>query len=367
MAYGLNFGFRMPMMNFNMMTPMGMGGGNQMDNWQYSYFAGPGKSSISYPVDTLSVQNDMALKSYVDSTYSILPHMQNFYTQMMMKMQEWMQKVNEDIQKRMEEAKERHLREEAERQVEEDDGNIDPTHDADKKKPVDTAPVDETDKTEKTEETDKVDETETTEETEVVEETEDIQDDAHSVDEEEAVPTGDRSHRGTLEDPSTFDENNDTVAKELYDSMKGPGTWTKDFQNAMHRLKSENIVEVMEAYRENYAPHMKEYGFFGTKDFNLIDSILGDFSGEELNKNIKYLGDMLISRAKALTDTKDDCGNVIEDPKVQEFRKKLEEFADASDKDAYKYEFEDFKDWIRKLENTENKRIIMDTNAEKTA
>ena len=152
--------------------------------------------------------------------------------------------------------------------------------------------------------------------------------------------------------------------------MKGPGTWTRDFDHAMHKISAENVVEVMEGYRENYAPQMKEFGFFGTKDFNLIDSIVGDFSGKDLVKNVKYIGNALIERAKALTDKKDKEGNIIEDPKVTEFKEQLknfEEVYDEENKKELKYKFEDFKDWIRELEGTKNKRIIMDTNADTTA
>lgn len=371
MSYGLNFGFGMPMMNFNMMSPMTFGMGNQMDNWQYSYFAGPGKSSVSYPVDQLSVQNDMAIKNFVDSTYSMLPQMQNFYAQMCMKMQEWFNNFNEEMKKQAEEAKERALRERAERQAAEDDQNIDPTHDTDKKKPTTPTPVEQTPSEEDTPPVETPVE-EAPVETTPAEETPEVSDKGEVETEvvEEPEPTGDRSYRGTLDDPSTFDEKNDSIAKGLYDAMKGPGTWTKDFNNAMHEISPENVVEVMEAYKENYAPHMKEYGFFGTKDYNLIDSIVGDFSGKELNDNINYLGNKLIDRAKALTDKVNDCGDVVEDPKVIAFREELQKFLEVYDetgKDDIKYRFEEFKNWIRELENTKNTRIIMDTNAKKTA
>ena len=152
--------------------------------------------------------------------------------------------------------------------------------------------------------------------------------------------------------------------------MHGPGTRVEDFDHAMHRISADNVVEVMEAYRENYAPHMKSFNFFGSKDYNLIDSIVDDFSGEALNKNISYIGNALIERAKALTDKKDKDGNVIEDPRVTAFKDAVKEYTEAKshkDEDAIKYTFEEFKDWLREIEGTKNQRIIMDTNADTTA
>ena len=373
MSYGLNFGFTtMPMMNYT----MPMGSGIQSDNWQYSYFAGPGKSSISYPVDQMSVMNDMALKNYVDNTYNLVPQMMNFMNQMQAKFQQWYNQMQMEMQKRMEEANEAKIRQQAEQEAAQNDGNIDPTHDDEKVKPEEQAPTEETPEAEEpaaveepavTEEPQEVDETPAVEEPTETEETPEVEDPDNT---EKPAANGDRSYRGTLEDKSTFDEKNDNIAKELYSSMKGPGTWTRDFDHAMHKISAENVVEVMEGYRENYAPQMKEFGFFGTKDFNLIDSIVGDFSGKDLVKNVKYIGNALIERAKALTDKKDKEGNIIEDPKVTEFKEQLknfEEVYDEENKKELKYKFEDFKDWIRELEGTKNKRIIMDTNADTTA
>ena len=105
MSYGLNFGFTtMPMMNYT----MPMGSGIQSDNWQYSYFAGPGKSSISYPVDQMSVMNDMALKNYVDNTYNLVPQMMNFMNQMQAKFQQWYNQMQMEMKKRMEIEKDKH-------------------------------------------------------------------------------------------------------------------------------------------------------------------------------------------------------------------------------------------------------------------
>lgn len=376
MSYGLNFGFTtMPMMNY----AMPFGSGVQSDNWQYNYFAGPGKSSISYPVDQLSVMNDMALKSYVDNTYNMLPQMMNFFNQLQVNLQKCYTQMLEQMKKRMEEANEARIRQQAEQEAAQNDGNIDPTHDDEKVKPKEETPAEETPEVEEpadveepavTEEPPAAEEPEEPAETEEpaeAEETPEVEDPEKT---EEPAVKGDRSYRGTLEDKSTFDENNDNIAKELYSSMKGPGTWTRDFDHAMHKISAENVVEVMEGYRENYAPQMKEFGFFGTKDFNLIDSIVGDFSGKDLVKNVKYIGNALIERAKALTDKKDKDGNIIEDPKVTEFKEQLKNFEEVFDQEnqkEIKYKFEDFKDWIRELEGTKNKRIIMDTNADTTA
>ena len=115
---------------------------------------------------------------------------------------------------------------------------------------------------------------------------------------------------------------------------------------------------------------MKSFNFFGSKDYNLIDSIVDDFSGEALNKNISYIGNALIERAKALTDKKDKDGNVIEDPRVTAFKDAVKEYTEVKnyeDEDSIKYTFEEFKDWLREIEGTKNQRIIMDTNADTTA
>ena len=144
----------------------------------------------------------------------------------------------------------------------------------------------------------------------------------------------------------------------------------KKYRDSENKFLVDTRHLVMEAYKENYAPSMKSFGFFGDSDYNLIDSIVDDFSGKELDKHIKYMGGLLINRAKALTDKKDENGNVIEDPKVQEFRKLIESYVlglDDDSKEDIDYKFEDFKDWIRELEGTQNKRIIMDTNAHTTA
>ena len=151
--------------------------------------------------------------------------------------------------------------------------------------------------------------------------------------------------------------------------MHGPGTKDKLFNDTLQDIDEKNVIEVMEAYKENYAPKMQAFGFFGDSDYNLIDSIVDDFSGKERDKHIKYIGNLLINRAKALTDKKDEKGNVIEDPKVEEFRKLLESYVlglDDDSKEDIDYKFENFKDWIRELEGTQNKRIIMDTNAHTT-
>lgn len=359
MSYGMNFG--MPFMNFNMMPMNFLGNGNHMDNWQYSFFAGPGKSSVSYPVDTLSFQNDMALRSFVDSTYNMVPQIQTFYTNAMKKLQDIYQQFYTEMQSKI--RQEQPAKETQETPETEDDTNIDPTHDDEKAEVVEetVVPVE----TEETEAPEEPAETEP-DETEIVEEPE-----KPAKPEETDPNTGnDKSYRGTLEDKSTFDEQNEKLAQSLYEAMHGPGTKDKRFNDTLQDIDEKNVVEVMEAYKENYAPKMQAFGFFGDSDYNLIDSIVDDFSGKELDKNIKYIGELLINRAKALTDKKDENGNVIEDPKVQEFRKLIESYVlglDDDSKEDIDYKFEDFKDWIRELEGTQNKRIIMDTNAHTTA
>lgn len=359
MSYGMNFG--MPFMNFNMMTPMNfLGNGNHMDNWQYSFFAGPGKSSLSYPVDTLSFQNDMALRSFVDSTYNMVPQIQTFYTNAMKKLQDIYQQFYTEMQSKI--RQEQPAKETQETPETEDDTNIDPTHDDEKAEVVEetVVPV-ETEEPEKTAEEEPA-KTETVEEPEKTEEPD-------KPEETDKNTGGDKSYRGSLEDKSTFDEQNEKHAKALYRAMHGPGTKDKLFNDTLQDIDEKNVIEVMEAYKENYAPKMQAFGFFGDSDYNLIDSIVDDFSGKERDKHIKYIGNLLINRAKALTDKKDEKGNVIEDPKVEEFRKLLESYVlglDDDSKEDIDYKFENFKDWIRELEGTQNKRIIMDTNAHTT-
>ena len=363
MSYGMNFGLTMPMMNYT----MPFGSGIQSDNWQYSFFAGPGKSSVSYPVDQLSVMNDMALKSYVDNTYNLLPQMMNFMNQMQANLRQWYQKMYEDMQKQMEKAREERMRQQDNVPEEPKDGNIDPTHDDEKVKPEEPA------QEEPPVETPPVQQTPPAEDTPPADETEEetpVEEPAETEEPKASEPKGDRSYRGSLKDPSAFDANNEDLAKLLFDAMHGSGTKDKQFTDAMHQLSKDNIVEVMEAYRENYAPQMKEFGFFGSQDYNLIDSVIGDFSGQELKENLSYIGNVLIERAKALTDTVDEEGNVIEDPKVVEFREKLKnctEVLNLENQDSTRFDFEEFKDWIREIEGTKDKRIIMDTNADTTA
>lgn len=435
MVYGANFGMMMPGMSFMNMTPSA----KYLDGWQFSYFDGmlngAGKSTMTYPVDTLSVTNDAAIRSFVDSSYSVLPQTNFTMNGVMQQFRNWMQEYNTRFQEIMEKIADDRKKADEKTQVDQEE-EIDPTHDLEE--------TPEVKEPEKPEEKEKV----ITEEDciksleemtknitalhnekiygpdgdktlgeylqdliseykdsdvkdkklcdenynkildiakKYIEKTDGLIDDKDletlkkiankpgtpwnkKVEKQEEKPK--TSYRDTLEDPLNFDIQNERLAKALYAAMDGPGTWIKDFNNAMNEIDEKNVVEVMETYKENYAPKMKSFGFFGSSDYNLIDSIIDDFSGDELKGHLTHLKDALVNRAKALTDTVDEDGNEVENAKVTEFKNTVASLIgkdDDTSKDNLIKAFEKFKDFIREMEGTTNKRIILDTNATQTA
>ena len=173
----------------------------------------------------------------------------------------------------------------------------------------------------------------------------------------------DKSYRGSLKDPTTFDSKAYSLAQTMHDGMKGwniLGSWGDDAKvvDAIMDVDSENVVEVMENYKESFTSDM--HG-----DYNLIESIYCDFSGEQRQNLINHLKDALVVRAEKLLNTKDKDGNVVVDPRITQFIEDVK--SNMGDMNKLKHTFENFKDVIRAAEGTKDKRITKVTNPEVTA
>lgn len=186
-----------------------------------------------------------------------------------------------------------------------------------------------------------------------------------------------KSYRDTLKDNSAFDRKVNDIVERLYKGMKG-ANWSsiagevgndKKTSDAVNEISAKNIVEVMEKYK-NEKCISGDGGYMGN-DFNLIESIYEDFSGEKYTKKIDHLRDTLSQRARNLIAQYGDKSGITEDD-IAEFESEvknnmndsfLHKWGWGGDCEKLKWAFENFKEKIKSAEGSADRTVYTTTTS----
>lgn len=173
-----------------------------------------------------------------------------------------------------------------------------------------------------------------------------------------------KSHRDSLKDTGEFDLKVQTIAEKLKEGMKGLnflgmfGNFGGDKRvgDAMTEIAPENVVEVMEYYKTEIC----DKGYMGD-DYNLVESIYDDFSGEKYTSKISHLQTALADRAYALiNDYGEKCP--ISADEIEKFKAAVE--ANKKDGTALPKIFEEFKNKLKKAEGGLERKITTEKKEE---
>ncbi len=176
-----------------------------------------------------------------------------------------------------------------------------------------------------------------------------------------------KSYRETLKDNTIFDRKVNDIVERLYKGMKGANYSSvmgeigndKKTSDAVNEISSKNVVEVMDKYKETICFN-NDGGYMGN-DFNLIESIYEDFSGDKYTTKINHLKDALVQRAKSLIAQYGDKAGITEDD-VAEFEDAVKnnmndtfwhKWGVGGDCEKLKWAFENFKEKVKASEGNE--------------
>lgn len=176
-----------------------------------------------------------------------------------------------------------------------------------------------------------------------------------------------KSYRETLKDNTVFDRKVNDIVERLYKGMKGANYSSvmgeigndKKTSDAVHEISSKNVVEVMDKYKETVCFN-NDGGYMGN-DFNLIESIYEDFSGDKYSSKINHLKDALTQRARALIAQYGDKAGITEDD-IAEFESNVKnnmndtfwhKWGWGGDCEKLKWAFENFKEKVKSAEGNE--------------